>query len=194
MFLKEKSASRHQHLLDPERSLLVFIDVQERFASAIADLPGVAARTALLAKASARLGIPVLATEQYPKALGKTLPVLAEVLPPTTQVFEKMAFSAFDVPAFAEAVRESRCSQVLLCGVETHVCVLQTALDALANLDAQVCVVKDAVASRHSSDRDAGLERMAMAGVHLVTAEMVVFEWLRKAGTPEFKELQALVK
>ncbi len=194
MFLREKESERCPQLLHPSRSLLLVIDVQERFASAMAAFPQVAERTSILVRAAARLQVPILVTEQYPKALGKTVPAVQSVLPAGTPVVEKMVFSAFDAEEAADRLRESRRNQFILCGVEAHVCVLQTALDLLENMGAQVCVVKDAVASRSNSDRDAAFDRLVQSGAHLVTTEMVVFEWLRKAGTPEFKELQALVK
>ncbi len=194
MFLKEKQSERSPQLLDAARSQLVIVDVQERFGGVVPDLPKVATRAALLAKAAARLGVPVLVSEQYPKGLGKTVAEVAEALPAQALRVEKLSFSAFENADFAEALREGRRNQVVICGVETHVCVLQTVADILENLGAQVCVVKDAVASRKDADRDAALDRMLQLGAQGVTTEMVIFEWLQKAGTPEFKELQALVK
>lgn len=194
MFLREKESERSPQLLQPSRSLLLVIDMQERFASAIADFPHAVERASTLVRAAARLQVPVLVTEQYPKALGKTVDSVRSVLPAGTPVVEKLVFSAFDAEDAADRLRDSRRNQIILCGVEAHVCVLQTAFDLLENLGAQVCVVKDAVASRSKGDRDAAFDRLAQNGAHLVTTEMVLFEWLRKAGTPEFKELQALVK
>lgn len=198
MFLKEKQSQRSSHLLDAARSQLVIVDVQERFGGAIADLPQVAARTSLLAKAATLLKVPVTVSEQYPKALGPTLAEVASALPAGTPVFEKLSFSAFEAPECAarlgEGLRAERRHQIVLCGVEAHVCVLQTAGDLMANLEAQVFVVKDAVASRRERDRDAAFDRLVQMGAQLVTSEMVIFEWLQKAGTPEFKQLQALVK
>jgi nicotinamidase-related amidase len=194
MFLKEKESQRSPQLLNARQSHLLVIDVQEKFASAIVRLPEIAARVAILAKAAKMLEIPILASEQNPKALGPTLPLISEVLGPSQIYHGKMAFSLFDIDACAEQLRESRRRQIVVCGIETHVCVLQTVADLLENLGAQVCVVKDAVASRRDSDRDAAFERLAQMGAQLVTTEMVVFEWLRQAGSPEFKALQALLK
>jgi nicotinamidase-related amidase len=198
MFLKEKQSQRSPHLLDAARSQILIVDVQERFGGAIADLPQVASRIALLAKAATLLKVPVTVTEQYPKGLGRTLSEVAAALPAGTPVIEKLSFSSYEAPECAarlgEGFRAERRHQIVLCGVEAHVCVLQTVCDLLSSLEVQVFVVKDAVASRRDSDRDAGFDRLVQIGAHLVTSEMVVFEWLQKAGTPEFKQMQAWVK
>jgi nicotinamidase-related amidase len=194
VFLKEKESQRSPQLLSAKQSLLLIIDVQEKFASGIPQLPALAQRVAILGKAAKTLDVPILASEQNPKSLGPTLPAITEVLGPNQVYHSKMAFSLFDVEACAEMLKESRRRQIVVCGIEAHVCVLQSVADILENLGAQVCVVKDAVGSRKDSDRDAGLDRMLQLGAQLVTTEMVVFEWLRQAGTPEFKALQALVK
>jgi len=198
MFLPEKPpASRSPALLDAERSVLLVVDLQEGFAKAIPDLHTVGERTAILVKAAARLGVPVLATEQYPQALGPTVSPVAGAFPPPTPVFPKMAFSASDVPEWAALVRahvrDGR-DQLILCGVEAHVCVLQTALDLAQNPDAVVHVVEDAIASRKPSDKASALRRLEAHGVQAVTVEMVAFEWLRKAGTEDFKDVQRLIK
>lgn len=198
MFLPEKPAStRSPLLLDAERSVLLVIDLQEGFAKAIPDLDAVAARTAILAKTAARLRVPVLVTAQYPQALGATVSPVRDALPEGTPTFDKVAFSACDVPEWLGAqrtlARQGR-DQLILCGVETHVCVLQTALDLAQNGDLSVHVAEDAVSSRKASDKDAALRRVAAHGVQAVTTEMIVFEWLRKAGTDDFKDVQRLIK
>jgi isochorismate hydrolase len=188
---------RSPSLLDASRSILLVIDAQEKFGAAIADLDAVGARIAILAKAAARLGVPVVVSEQYAKALGPTLGNIRESLPAGTPVIEKMCFSCGDSPGWNAAVKAlaaSKRDQLLLCGVEAHVCVLQTALDLARNPDVAAYVIEDAVSSRKASDKEAALRRMEAHGVQRVTTEMAVFEWLRKAGTPEFKELQALIK
>ena len=201
MFLNEsheRPSTRSPSLLDASRSLLVVIDAQEKFRGAVENMDAVGARIALLAKAAARLGVPALVTEQYPKALGKTLEDITASLPENTPVFEKMCFSCSDAPEWAAALqqttRTAKRDQLVLCGVETHVCVLQTALDLAQNTDSAVYVVEDAVSSRRNTDKQAALRRMESHGIQIVTTEMVVFEWLRKAGTAEFKELQAYIK
>ncbi|HEX2612069.1 MAG TPA: hydrolase [Fibrobacteria bacterium] len=194
MFLPEKSHQRNPTLLDAARSLLVVIDVQENFRKAMDDFDALAERIALLAKAAARIGVPILVTEQYRKGLGPTSGSILASVPQGTPVIEKLAFSACDVPEWTAAARASGRNQYVLCGVETHVCVLQTALDLAQDPGASVYVVEDAVASRSPSDRAAALRRLEAHGVQIVTREMVVLEWLRKAGTPEFKELLGWIK
>ena len=187
MFLRDKEDRRSASLLSPEKSLLLIIDCQEKFSGAVAGMDEVGRRVAILVKAAARLGVPMLVSEQYPKALGSTLPEIKAGLSGSAPVYSKMSFSAFDVPEWAEAVRSFKRSQFILCGVESHVCVLQTAMDALQNLDGLVYVVEDAVSSRQLSDKETALRRLESQGVQRVTTEMILFEWLRMAGTPEFK-------
>jgi len=194
MFLKEKESHSSPMLSAVSRSHLVVIDMQERFATAIPGLANAADRAAILCQAATLCKVPVLVTQQNSKALGETVSVLRDAIPTSAARFEKMCFSAFDLPEAAEEFRAQKRMQFILCGVEAHVCVLQTALDLLENLGAQVMVVRDAVASRRDADRDAAFTRMAAVGVQLVTSEMVAFEWLRKAGNPEFKAIQALIK
>ncbi len=194
MFLKEKESSRSPMLLDVEDSQVLIIDMQERFAPSIAGFAEAVARTGLLVRAAQRLQVPVHATEQYPKGLGRTVSELQSLLPAAATPEEKSCFSAGDCAELVRRMRESRRRQFLICGVEAHVCVLQTAFDLMANLEGSVYVVRDAVASRRDTDREAAFERLAQAGAHLVTTEMVVFEWLRDAGHEAFKELQGLLK
>ena len=194
MFLREKEDRRSAALLNAEKSLLLIIDTQEKFTGAVAAIEEVSKRICILAKAAAHLKIPVIVSEQYPKGLGHTLPEILACLPTRTPIFEKLPFSALDVPEWAEAVRATKREQIILCGVETHVCILQTALDLIQNLEAQIYVVEDAVSSRKLSDRDSALRRMEAHGVQGITTEMAVCEWLRQAGTPDFKALQPLIK
>jgi nicotinamidase-related amidase len=197
LFPEKSAASRSPLLLDAARSVLLIVDAQQGFAKAIPDLEAVGVRMEILVKAAARLGVPVIVTEQYPKALGNTLGPVAAALPANTPILEKLCFSACDLPEWTSALRKHKDAgrdQLILCGVEAHVCVLQSALDLLQDSDVAVHVPEDAVSSRRPSDKSAALRRMESHGVVMVTVEMVVFEWLRKAGTEEFRELQGLVK
>lgn len=175
-----------------DESLLLLIDVQERLAPAIEAGGQVVQRLELLLRAARRLGVPALASEQYRKGLGLTLATLCEELPPERRI-EKLAFSAWREPALAEAIRKEGRRQILVGGMESHVCVLQTVLDLL-NEGYEVYVIRDALGSRRGLDREAALARMEQAGARPATAEMVVFEWLERAGTAEFKELIDLIK
>jgi nicotinamidase-related amidase len=193
---KPSRPQRSPSLLDAARSVLVIVDAQEKFAAAIADLEAVGARIAILAKAAARLGVPVIVSEQYSKALGPTLADIRAALPEGAPVIEKICFSCGDSAEWNATLATlktrfaAKRDQLVLCGVEAHVCVLQTALDLARHPDAAIYVVEDAVSSRKA----AALRRLEAHGVQAVTTEMVVFEWLREAGRPEFKELQGLIK
>ncbi|HSN46760.1 MAG TPA: hydrolase [Casimicrobiaceae bacterium] len=173
-------------LLDSKRSLLLVIDVQEKLLPAIHDHAAIAAGIAWLARVARRLDVPVAATEQYPRGLGALVPAIRELLPEGA-VGSKNHFScvaAGCLPGLPGADR----AQVVLVGIEAHVCVLQTALE-LAEEGREVYVVADAVGSRRPYDRDVALARMRDEGVRIVTREMVVFEWLQEAGTPLFKDI-----
>jgi len=179
--------------LTADCSVLFVVDVQARLLPAMADPAGVLARTALLMRAARRLGVPLLVTEQYPQGIGRTVPELAALATPEETV-EKIHFSCAAEPAVRDQLRllAPRC-QAVLCGIEAHVCVLQSAL-GLAAEGWCVAVVADAVGSRRDADRDAGLARLAASGVTVATSEMVAFEWLDRAGTPEFRDLLKLIK
>lgn len=175
-------------MLDRSRAALVVVDVQEAFRKAVADFDRVAQRSAILVRGAQAIGIPVLVTEQYPRGLGATVPEVAEVLGELPRL-PKTAFSAMR----AEGFDLGGCDQALLCGIETHVCVAQTALDMLA-AGTQVQLACDAVASRSEQDRETALRRLERAGVTLTSVEAALFELLGEAGTPEFKAVQELVR
>jgi nicotinamidase-related amidase len=172
--------------LDSDRAALVVVDVQEAFAKAVPSFDDVARATATLAKGAAATGIPVIATEQYPKGLGATVPEVAEALP--GDPLEKTVFAASEADGFDLDGRD----QVLLCGVETHVCVNQTALDLLDD-DVEVHVVADAVGSRSDENKAVGLEKMDRAGAVITSVETALFELVGRAGTDEFKQVQKLI-
>lgn len=180
-------------LLRASDSTLLVVDLQEKFRPGVAGIQGVIGHTQSLVRGAIRLGIPVVATEQYPKALGQTVAEVRGLLPDSQVYFPKLCFSAYGCEPLKESLSALAKRQVVVVGLETHVCVLQTCLELIADTFS-VFVVVDAVSSRKDSDRDAALKRLEKHGAELVTTEMVLFEWLRVAGTPEFKELQALIK
>ena len=175
--------------LDPERAALVIIDLQEAFRKAVPTFDDVAAATATLVRGAARIGIPIVITEQYPKGLGETAPEVAKHLPDSVQPIEKVRFSAAEADGFGLDGRD----QALVCGIETHVCVNQTVLDLLGE-EIEVHVAADAVGSRTEANRELGLQKMERAGATLSSVEMALFELLRGSDAPAFKEVQALVK
>ena len=178
--------------LDPARTAILVVDVQERLAAAMP--PNAVQRLVKYARALAgaarELGIPVLATEQYPKGLGPTLPALREALP--APPLQKMHFSCAPDPGFAAALAATGRRQIVIAGMEAHVCVFQTARDlAAAGFLVQVCA--DAVASRTEEHRRIGLELCRDAGAVVTTAETAIFDLLGQAGTPAFKKVAPLV-
>src|SRR3954469_2033891 len=190
---REAAMSAKDSLLKASDSNLILVDIQEKFRPVVEGIEDVIKRGQTLVRAAVRLGIPVLASEQYPKALGQTVAELKQWLPASQDYFPKLCFSAAGCEPLVKGLKATGRKQVVIAGVETHVCVMQTSLELLA-AGYSVFVVADAVASRKPMDRDLALRRLERHGAELVTTEMVIFEWLRVAGTAEFKELQALVK
>jgi len=179
-------------LIQADQSCLLVIDVQEKLAPAMDARDRVIANAGVLMRAAARLTVPVLMSEQYTKGLGATVGELAGLADPDA-VMEKMDFSCAADEAIRDRIEGLGRPQIIICGIEAHVCVLQTALQ-LVEARHRVFLVTDATSSRKASDHEAAVRRMERAGVETVTAEMVLFEWLRRAGTPEFKELSKLIR
>ncbi len=171
-----------------DQSCLVIVDVQERLAPVMADPRKVIDGAARLAAAAARLGVPALVSEQYPKGLGPTMIDVREILPDEDAYVRKTAFSCVGEPAFMAKFEGVGRRQAVIAGIEMHVCVMQTALD-LKEKGYDVFVVVDACGSRFSTDEETAKLRFAAAGIHLVTIEMAIFEWLERSGTPEFKDI-----
>lgn len=184
-----------QRLL-PAQSAVVLVDVQERLASAMPPLQLTELQRAatILIEAARVLGVPVLATEQYPKGLGPTIPALDQLLSRAgAPRFEKLAFSAVDAPEFTAALERSDARSVVLIGMEAHVCVYQTARD-LTQRGYEVHVPIDGVASRRDDHRQVGIALCERAGAIRTVAECVVFDWLQRAGSDAFKEISKLVR
>jgi nicotinamidase-related amidase len=177
--------------LDRSRTALVVVDVQEAFRPAVLGFEQVARNVATLVRGARILGLPTIVTEQYPQGLGHTVAEVSEHLDVTP--IEKVAFSAVDADGFPGALHGTERDQVLLCGIEAHVCVNQTAQDLIAD-GREVHVAQDAVSSRTADNRALGLHRMERSGAVATSVETALFELLRQAGTPEFKEVQALVR
>jgi len=179
-------------LLDAAKSQLVLVDYQSRLMPAIHSGEEIVRNATRLAQLAQNLGIPSTATEQSPDKLGPTVP---EVRNACGTVLAKTYFDAYG-DGLREPVRRSIAagrSQVVVAGCEAHVCLLQTALGMLVD-DLDLWLVVDACGSRNPDDRQAALQRLRDAGARCVTTEMVGFEWVRHAGHPAFKTLQALVR
>jgi nicotinamidase-related amidase len=176
-----------KRLLDRDRATLLVVDVQESFRPVIHRFDHMAGQVAKLVQGAEAVGVPVLVTEQYPKGLGPTVPEVAEHL--DVSPIAKVCFAATDAEGFDLKGRD----QVLICGIEAHICVSQTA-HALIDQGVEVHVAADACSSRTQEDRSTGLLKMTSAGAIPSSVETALFELLGEAGGEEFKTIQALVK
>ena len=175
--------------LTTDNAVLLLIDLQQKLVPVIADGDTMVARAVRLAEAAQLLDVPVRATEQYPAGLGPTVAALAAY---PQETLAKTTFSAAGDPGFA-ALLPAGTREVVIAGCEAHVCVLQTALD-LAGSRHRVILAADAAGSRDPADRAAALDRARQHGIEVVTSEMVLFEWLRDAKHPRFREVQRLLR
>jgi nicotinamidase-related amidase len=176
--------------MSAQDTALLVIDVQEKLLPLIPNHQALVRNIAFLVDGARLLDVPVQATEQYPRGLGPTTPELAKRLPERP---DKVAFSSCAIPEVVAALHMGARPKVVLAGIETHVCVLGTALDLLA-LDFRVYVAVDAVGSRFALDHDVALRRLEQAGAILTTSETCVFEWVGGAGHPRFKDVSRLVQ
>jgi nicotinamidase-related amidase len=180
-------------LLEASKSSLLLVDIQARLLPAMAEGAQVVAKSSILLKAAAELGVPVTFSEQYSKGLGHTVPELSVN---SANVFEKLSFSCWRDEGLRRHFinfHENGRPLVVVAGIEAHVCVLQTCID-LVNAGFGVFAVTDAMSSRMPQSAELAFSRMRHAGVETVNTEMVVFELLEKAGTAEFKTLSTLIK
>ena len=189
------AATPHPMTLDRERTALVVIDVQERLFPAMdADHREEVMRNIKVLTATARrLNLGTLVTEQYPKGLGHTLQELRDALPAGVQPVEKVAFSCQAVDAFRSRLTATGARQIVLAGIEAHVCVLMSALDLLAEGYA-VHIVADAVTSRTQANWRLAMAQLRQAGAVVTTTETVLFQLLRQADTDDFRELARLIR
>jgi len=181
------------HLLDRKKAVLCIIDVQERLAAAMAEREPVVEAARRLILSARRLGVPIVVTEQYPRGIGPTEPVLVEALEDAYEPIAKLHFSCCSEPPFAAELERHGRRQVILCGMETHVCLLATCLDLL-DAGFQVHVVADGVCSRNAEHKRLALEQMRQAGAVVTCVAAAVYQLLRLAGPPEFKDLLPLVR
>jgi len=179
-------------LLTKDGTVLVVIDVQEKLYAKMEEKERIAENICKLIRFADILDIPIVITEQYPKGLGPTIPEIRE-LTSTIKPIEKVEFSCLASSAFRERLAEIHAKNLVLTGIEAHICVAQTAIEAVMS-GYGAYVVYDAVSSRRREDKNVAIERMRQQGVTIVTSEMLMYEILRKAGTPEFKRILELVK
>ena len=178
--------------LSAENSLVLIIDIQERLVASL-DKDIVVSKAVKIASAAKAMSIPVLVTEQYPKGLGHTVPQLKSVLPQDTETVEKISFNALLEEGMLERIKSYNKKQIVIFGIETHICVHQTAA-ALLEEGFEVYVIKDACASRNKYEFKQGIDIMQQNGAKISCVEIALFEWLKSAKNPKFKEIQALIK
>ena len=184
---------RSEQMLSAEGCVLLVVDVQEAFAGAIHEIERVVERSRVMIEAAKLLGLPIVATEQYPKGLGRTVEVLQGAMGEEQRYFEKLTFSCCGEEAVREAIVGTGRREVLLVGIEAHVCVAQTALDLQA-MGLRPFVAVDAVSSRRQSDAEVALERLARAGVALTTTEAAIMEMTVWSKHEAFKGISRLIR
>jgi nicotinamidase-related amidase len=183
----------HENTLDARRAALVVIDMQESFRQAIPDFAETAARVARVVEAARLLGVPVVLTEQYPKGLGRTASEIRAALPPDAAPVEKTAFSSCGAGGFVARLEEAGARQLIVCGIESHICVNQTTHDLLAR-GLQVHLLADCITARTRENRQLGLDKMLASGALPSSVELALFELLRDARHEQFKAIQRLIK
>jgi isochorismate hydrolase len=176
-------------------SQLLIIDIQERLCSTMHEkvLKQVLKNTNILSEAANKLAIPIIRTEQYPKGLGPTHAKILSHAGDTHTVYEKTCFSGCGASGMENHLRDIHRPQIIVTGMEAHICVLQTAMELQA-LGKQVFVVQDAVISRNKHNFRNAIERLRQAGIVVSNTESVLFEWLKDAANPQFKELSKLIR
>lgn len=179
-------------MLNEQDSLVLIIDIQEKLVGAL-NKTTIVDNACKVASAAKILGIPVIVTEQYPKGLGCTVASLTDVLSHNSEVIEKTYFNALLEDGMFEKINSYGKKQVVLMGIETHICVYQTAC-ALVEAGFEVYVLKDCCASRNKYEFKQGIEAMRDNGVKISCVEIALFEWLKGAQNPNFKAVQALIK
>lgn len=186
---------RHPHILDPKQTVLVMVDMQEPFLQVMHDRERLVANVRLLVQTAVTLGVPVIPTTQYAERMGDVVPEITALLRDfsAARSTDKLCFSCAGADGFLQGITSFDRRQILVCGVETHICVSQTALD-LVHHGYQVHVAADAVSSRTLEKHKLGMERMRDSGVLPCAAEAAVYELLREAGTPAFKSLLPFIK
>lgn len=191
-YIGENRLNRHPSIARREDSLVLVIDIQQAMLKIIEDWETICRKVSQLTRAADILNIPVVLTEQYPKGLGNTIPQVLQAIR-SPKVYQKEHFSACQEDPFLEVLRSFGRSRIILVGMEAHVCVLQTALDLILS-GFEVQVVFDAVSSRTAFNRDVGIELMRQAGVVITSTEIVLFGWIHRSNTDEFRQVHPILK
>jgi nicotinamidase-related amidase len=179
-------------MIPKEDVIAVVVDIQERLFPHIHEHQQLSENLVKLIKGLKILNVPMIVTQQYTRGLGQTIPPVAEALG-EFEPLEKLTFSCYGDPDFVNVLNDSGKNHIILAGIETHVCVLQTAMDLL-DIGYEVIIIEDCVSSRRLNDKQVALKRMRDDGVIITTCESILFELLKVAGTEEFKAISQLVK
>ena len=183
----------HAHTLAATQTALVVIDMQESFRQVVSDFTETAARIALITQGAQLLNVPIIVTEQYPKGLGPTAAEIRAALPAGLEPIEKTAFSSCGAREFLAQLEQAGARQLLVCGIEAHICVNQTTHDLLAR-DFQVHILADCITARHPRNKAIALAKMQQSGAIPSSTEMALFELMRDAKHEQFKAIQKLIK
>ncbi len=181
--------------LDPERTTLLIIDIQEKFIPHLIRKDDFIRNTMLLIELAKIMSIPIIVTEHNPKGLGKTIKAIKDILPRKTKIIEKHTFSTFSTQEFVKAIQEigDASRTLLVAGIESHICIMQSVLEALSQ-GYKVHVAGDAVTARSRFNWEVGLKRMEQSGAVISSAEMASYELLRRSDTATFKEFLPVIK
>lgn len=183
---------RHPRIVSAENAVLLIVDVQENFRKHLPDVSNLARNISILIEATKILNVPVFVTEQYPQGLGKTLAEIKACLG-DHEYFEKSCFSCCDAEGFLDKLSALKRKQIIVSGIEAHVCVNQT-VHGLLEAGYSVHVINDAISSRSPRNKEIGWEKMIASGAVPSCVEMVLFEMLYESGTDTFKAVQRLIK
>jgi nicotinamidase-related amidase len=183
----------HQNALQLSQSALIIIDMQEAFRTKITDFTETAARIATVVEGAKLLKLPILVTEQYPKGLGHTADEIKAALPSDIEIIEKTTFSSCGAQTFTAQLERTGAKQVLVCGIEAHICVNQTVHDLLAS-GAQVHLLADCITARTVENKQLAMAKMQLSGAIPSSVEMALFELMRDSEHEQFKAIQRLIK
>jgi len=176
----------------PQNSALLIVDIQERLADLMESKAQLTKNVSILIQASEQLNIPIIYTEQVPEKIGKTISAIAQYLE-KYRVIEKRCFSCYGEGTFVERLEAVSRKQIVITGIETHVCIYQTVCD-LMDKNYEVQVIEDAVSSRSIANKKAALKKIEKKGAEITTTEMIIFEWLKTAEHEKFHEISKLIR
>ncbi len=178
-------------ILEREGTVFVLVDIQEKFIPAMSNVDRTIANANILTKTAEILELPLVVTEQYPQGLGRITEKIS--LPEKKHRIEKISFGCFGCDEFSKKIKELGAKRIILFGLESHICILKTALEA-RNRDIEVHAVADAICSRKEENTGIALERMKQSGVFIVSTEMILFQLMDRADTEEFKKIRSLIR